>query len=447
MTHLPGSHKLSGQVSNPKANAVPGKPTPIRALGRGDLTALAVNGIIGAGIFGLPSAVAALVGNASPIAFVACAGIVAIIVLCFAEVTSYFSETGGPYLYARSAFGPLVGFEVGWAIWLARVSAFAANANLLVSYFGFFVPGADVGLARMISLTAVIGFLAGANVRGVALGAKLGDVLAVLKIIPLVAFGTIGLFFVDWGAFSTIAAPASGNFGTAVLLLIYAFTGFEYAAIPASEARQPKKDISWALIYALGIAAVIYLAVQVVAVGTLPTLAQSERPLADAGQQILGPVAGGVMALAALISIFGNLSAVMLIGPRLTYAFAERGEFPKFFGELHSRFRTPIGSIAVFAAIVWMMALSGTFVWLATISVVARIGAYMVSCAAVPILRKRSETRPEFQLKFGPLLPALAIGLGIWLYAQTKVEDTLAFLVAMIVGSIIYFFMRPKQPQ
>ena len=434
-------------MSSSTANADPGTPTLVRALGRGDLTALAVNGIIGAGIFGLPSAVAGLLGGASPIAFVACAGIVAIIVLCFAEIASHFTETGGPYLYARSAFGPLVGFEVGWAIWLARVSAFAANANLLISYFGFFLPGADQGFMRVVLLTAVVGFLAGANARGVRLGAKLGDAFAVLKILPLIAFGTVGLFFVDWGAFSAIEAPASGSFGSAVLLLIYAFTGFEYAAIPAGEARHPKKDISWALIYALGIAAVIYLAVQVVAVGTLPSLAQSERPLADAGASFLGPVAGGVMAMAALISIFGNLSAVMLIGPRLTYAFAERGEFPKFFGGLHSRFRTPIASIVVFAVIVWLMALSGTFVWLATISVVARIGAYMVTCAAVPVLRKRSKTRPEFQLKFGPLLPALAIGLGIWLYAQTNLEDTLAFLVAIIVGSVIYFSMRSKHPR
>ncbi len=418
----------------------------MRALGRGDLTALAVNGIIGAGIFGLPSAVAALLGNASPIAFVACAAIVGIIVLCFAEIASHFNETGGPYLYARSVFGGLVGFEVGWAIWLARVSAFAANSNLLISYFGFFVPGADDGWARVAGITAVVGFLAVVNVRGVVLGAHLGDAFAIMKIIPLIAFGTIGLFFVEWDTFATIQVPESASFGGAVLLLIYAFTGFEYAAIPAGEARHPKKDISWALVYALVIAAVIYLAVQVVAVGTLPTLAQSERPLADAGRNFLGPVAGGVMALAALVSIFGNLSAVMLIGPRLTYAFAQRGEFPAFFGRLHSRFRTPVGSIVVFALMVWLLALSGTFVWLATISVVARLGAYMVTCAAVPVLRKRSEGRPAFQLMFGPLFPILAIVLGLWLYTQTNLDDTLAFLVAVVVGGGVYF-MRRRQPE
>jgi APA family basic amino acid/polyamine antiporter len=432
-------------VSTSTSADEPRKLNLVRALGRGDLTALAINGIIGAGIFGLPSAVAALLGNASPIAFVACAAIVGIIVLCFAEIASRFTDTGGPYLYARSAFGPLVGFEVGWAVWLARVSAFAANANLLISYFGFFVPQLSVGVGRIVSITVVVALLAGVNVRGVAMGAHFGDAFAILKLLPLVAFGIVGMFFVDWGTFSPIEAPTSVSFGSAVLLLVYAFTGFEYAAIPAAEARNPRKDISWALIYALGIAAVIYLAVQIVAVGTYPALAQSERPLADAGQAFLGPVAGGVMALAALVSIMGNLSAVMLIGPRLTYAFAEQGEFPAFLGYLHSRFRTPIASIALFAVLVWMLALSGTFVWLATISVVARIGAYMVSCAAVPILRKRSLTRPEFQLMFGPLFPILAIVLGIWLYAQTNVADTLAFLVAVLVGSILYFGMKAKK--
>ena len=419
----------------------------MRALGRGDLTALAVNGIIGAGIFGLPSAVAGLLGNASPIAFIACAAIVGIIVLCFAEIASHFHETGGPYLYARSVFGGLVGFEVGWAVWLARVSSFAANSNLLISYFGFFVPGADVGWGRVAGITTVVAFLTVVNVRGVVLGAHIGDAFAIVKIIPLVAFGTIGLLFVEWDTFAMIRMPESASFGSAVLLLVYAFTGFEYAAIPAGEAKDPKKDISWALVYALGIAAAIYLAVQVVAVGTLPTLAQSERPLADAGRSFLGPVAGGMMALAALVSIFGNLSAVMLIGPRLTYAFAERGEFPAFFGRLHSRFRTPVGSIVVFALMGWLLALSGTFVWLATISVVARLGAYMVTCAAVPILRKRSEGRPAFQLMFDPLFPVLAFVLGIWLYAQTNLDDSLAFLVAVVVGGIVYFGMRRRQPQ
>ncbi len=423
----------------------PQKLNLVRVLGRGDLTALAINGIIGAGIFGLPSAVAALLGNASPIAFVACAAIVGIIVLCFAEVASHFTDTGGPYLYARSVFGPLVGFEVGWAIWLARISAFAANANLLISYFGFFVPGLSTGAGRIISITLVVALLAGINVRGVAMGAQFGDAFAIMKLLPLIAFGTVGMYFVDWGTYSAVQTPTSVSFGSAVLLLVYAFTGFEYAAIPAAEAKQPKKDVSWALIYALGIAAVIYVAVQIVAVGTYPELAQSERPLADAGQAFLGPIAGGVMAFAAMVSIMGNLSAVMLIGPRLTYAFAQQGEFPAFLGYLHSRFRTPIASIVLFAFLVWLLALSGTFVWLATISVVARLGAYMVTCAAVPVIRKRSSTRGEFQLMFGPLFPILAIVLGIWLYAQTNLADTLAFLVAVVVGSVLYFGMKTRK--
>ena len=171
------------------------------------------------------------------------------------------------------------------------------------------------------------------------------------------------------------------------------------------------------------------------------------RSAAEAGKFDNTASTSAPMALAALVSIFGNLSAVMLIGPRLTYAFAERGEFPAFFGRLHSRFRTPVGSIVVFALMGWLLALSGTFVWLATISVVARLGAYMVTCAAVPILRKRSEGRPAFQLMFDPLFPVLAFILGIWLYAQTNLDDSLAFLVAVVVGGIVYFGMRRRQPQ
>src|SRR5262249_11003195 len=298
-------------------------PSLVRAMTRWDLTALAINGIVGSGIFGLSATVAKLLGTASPIAFVLCALVVFVFVFCFAEVASYFTETGGPYLYGRTIFGSFVGFEVGWSVWLARVSAFATNSTIFVSYLAFFIPQVASGLGRTLVLILVPAALAIINIRGVSGGAKFGGAFAAAKIGALVLFAGVGLAYVDWSRFSSMSPPPNASWGVALLALIYTFTGFEHAVIPAGEAKDPKKDLGWALMIALSVCAMIYLAVQVVALGTLPLsdLSASARPLADAGRNFLGPVASGVISLLACVSIIGNLSALVLVSPRLTLAF------------------------------------------------------------------------------------------------------------------------------
>lgn len=415
-------------------------------MGRWDLTALTINGIIGSGIFGVPSAVAKLLGVSSPIAFVVCAAIVYIFVLCFAEVASYFSETGGPYLYGQTAFGPFVGFEVGWSVWLARVSAFAANSNILVLYLGFFVPQATRSWGRAAVLIVVTLLLALINIRGIQAGARVGNAFAAMKVGVLSLFGIAGLFFVDWSRFKGFGLPDSTNFGAAVLLLIYVFTGFEYAVIPAAEAKDPKSHLASALIGGLGICAAIYITVQIVAVGTVPNLAESQRPLADAGRNFLGPVAGGLIALTVCVSIIGNLSAMMLISPRLTYAFAKGGDFPALFANLHPRRGTPVVSIIFFTATALVLAISGSFAWLATVSVIARLTSYAVTCAAIPVLRKRSDLKPGFQLPLANGFAVLGVGLCAWLVMQTTWRDIAVFLLAALVGGCLYL-ARPKKAE
>jgi len=270
----------------------------VRVLTRWDLTALALNGIIGSGIFGLPGIFARQVGYASPLAFVLCSAIVYVFVLCFAEVASYFTETGGPYIYGRAIFGSFVGFEVGWSVWLARVSAFATNSSVLIAYLAFFIPGVGAGFGRVLALLLISTALAIINIRGVKTGAKLGGIVAGAKIAALVLFAVVGLRYVDWGRMSSFTAPPQASWGIAILGLIFTFTGFEYAVIPAAEAKNPRRDLGWALVIALGVCTVLYLAIQFVALGTLPLaqLSESARPLADAGRNFLGPMAGGVIA-------------------------------------------------------------------------------------------------------------------------------------------------------
>src|SRR5437588_3418182 len=254
----------------------------VRGIQRWDLVAVAINAIIGAGIFGLPSKVYALAGAYSLIAFVVCAIVVALIILCFAEVGSRFNDTGGPYLYARQAFGSTVGFEVGWLMWLARLTAFAANCNLLVDYLGFFWAPATTHYWREIVIVVVVAALAAVNVAGVRNAALVTNIFTVGKLVPLILFVAVGLFFINTQNYSFVARPQYSAFSTSVLILVYAFSGFEMAAIPAGEVRDPQRNLPLALLTAIAVVAAIYITVQIVCIGTLPALAASQRPLADA---------------------------------------------------------------------------------------------------------------------------------------------------------------------
>src|SRR5688572_478386 len=224
------------------------KPTSqeglVRGIRRWDLVAVTINGIIGAGIFGLPSKTYALIGTYSLLAFIACALVVTLIILCFAEVGSRFEETGGPYLYAREAFGPTVAFEVGWLIWLARLTAFAANCNLMVSYLAFFWPTATSTIPRALIITGVVIALTALNITGVRQAAIASNMFTIGKLIPLLIFIVAGLYFLNPNAFTFGAAPSTGAFSQSVLLLIYAFTGFEMAAIPAGETKRSEEHTS-----------------------------------------------------------------------------------------------------------------------------------------------------------------------------------------------------------
>src|SRR5262245_3007755 len=294
----------------------------VRGIRRWDLVAVAINSIIGAGIFGLPSRVYALIGTYSLIAFVACALVVMLIILCFAEVGSRFDETGGPYTYARAAFGPTLGFEVGWLTWLVRLFAFAANCNLMVSYLGVFWAGATTPIARVAIICLIVILLAALNFIGVRQAALAADVFTIGKLVPLLIFIAVGLFFLRPGAYRFGSLPSTSAFSQSVLLLIYPFTGFEMATIPAGEIRDPRRNLPLALLLATVVVAIVYILIQVVCVGTLPQLASSTKPIADASQSFMGQAGASVIAAGAAVSIVGNLNILMLSGARLPFAFA-----------------------------------------------------------------------------------------------------------------------------
>jgi amino acid transporter len=425
----------------------------LRGIGRWDLVAIAINGIIGAGIFGLPSKVFALIGSYSLIAFVACALVVTLIILCFAEVSSRFEETGGPYLYAREAFGPTVAFEVGWLIWLARLTAFAANCNLMVIYLSFFWPPADSTVPRAIIIVLVVVSLASINIIGVRQAAIASNFFTIGKLIPLLAFIAVGLFFLNPQPLTLGPAPSAGPFSQSVLLLIYAFTGFEMAAIPAGEIRDPRRHLPMALMVAIAVVALIYILVQLVCIGTLPGLAISKFPLADAADRLLPPLlrwqtwlgivitisGGAIVSAGAIISIVGNLNIILLSGSRVPFAIAEQSQLPAFLAKVHRRFLTPHIAIVITAAVMMLLTLKSSFVAALTISAIARLVTYAVTCAALPVLRRKASVPAAiFKVRGGPIIAVAALLLAVWLLLNSTQYEAMVATIAGEVGLVIY---------
>jgi amino acid transporter len=411
----------------------------VRGIRRWDLVAITINGIIGAGIFGLPAKVYSLIGSYSLFAFVACAFIVTLIILCFAEVSSRFDRTGGPYLYAREAFGSAIGFEVGWLMWLARLTAFAANCNLLINYVGFFWPAASSGAWRIIIIVGIVTLLTVINVLGVRQAAIVSNLFTVGKLVPMIVFVAVGLFFLKPAAYTFQAAPPVGAFSQSVLLLIYAFTGFEMAAVPAGEVQNPQRYLPRALLIAIAVVASLYILIQVVCVGTLPELGQSTKPLADAGTRFMGAAGGALISAGAIISITGNLNILVLAGSRIPFAMAEQQELPSLIGRVHRRFATPYVSIICSAGIMLLFTLRQSFVQALTISAIARLLTYAATCLALLLLRrKRNVPAPLFRLPGGTVISILVLILAAWLLTNSTWNEALMTAAAALVGLLIY---------
>ena len=410
----------------------------VRGIRRWDLVAIAINGIIGAGIFGLPSKVYALIGPYSVIAFIACALVVALIILCFAEVGSRFDDTGGPYLYAREAFNPAVAFEIGWLIWLARVTAFAANCNLLINYLAYFWNSATDTVWRAAVIVFVVAVLAVINLLGIRQAAIVSNVFTVGKLVPIIIFVGAGLFFLNPQAFVPQQAPAAGAFSQSVLLLVYAFTGFEMATIPAGEVREAKRNMPRALLIAILVVAVLYILIQIVCVGTLPGLQNSTKPLADAGTQFLGTAGGAIISAGAIISITGNLNILLLSGSRVTFAMAEQKQLPAFIGHVHRSFFTPYVSILLTAGLMLFLTLKSSFVAALTISTIARLVTYGATCISLPVFRRQDAPPPAFRLPGGTIIAVLSVALIVWLLWHATVAEAIATAWAAGAGLLIY---------
>lgn len=411
----------------------------VRAIGRWSLAALIVNCIIGSGVFGLPSVLAGLLGRASVLAVMLAALAMAVIMACFSEVASRFSQTGGPYLYAQEAFGRFMGIQVAWLVWFVRLTSCAANANLFVIYLGEFWPSATQPAMKLAILTLLIGILAAINFRGVRAGARVSTSFTIAKLASLTVVAVAGTIYLI-GAHrmipQTITSPGANNWARAIVLLIFAYGGFEAALISAGEAKDPRRDIPFGLFTALITCAVIYALIQWVVVGVLPDPAHSERPLADVARIVMGHGGAALISIGALFSIYGYLSGNILATPRITFALAERGDFPSLFARVHPRFRTPYISIFVFALLVWGLALFGSFAGNATLSAGSRLFYYGTTCAVLPVLRRKQKKPALLQVPGGTILAILGVLICAALLTQIEYKKSLISLILLLAIAV-----------
>jgi basic amino acid/polyamine antiporter, APA family len=425
------------------------QPTLVRAVGRWQIVGLSINDVVGSGIYLLPAATVLLLGGASLWAILLAGLAVALLVLCYAQASSHFDGPGGSYLYAREAFGPFVGFLTGWMTILTRVTVAAALSNGLALAVSHFWPWAGSGAGRMAVVVASLGLLTWLNLVGVRTAARAGVTLTIAKLLPLLFFVAVGAWYVDWSRLELAGLPlqAPGRLGEAALLLLFAYAGFENTPAAAGEYRNPRRDVPFALLAMIAIVTALYVAVQAVAQGTLPGIAQSQAPLAEAAAAFAGPGAALLLTVGAAISILGTNFNTMLFGPRYMYALAVDGTLPRPLAKVHPRWRTPHVAIWVQAALALALAVSGSFVQLALLSVIARLFAYVATACAAIVLQRRHPDRPgALRLPGGAFIPVLAIAVALGLLASASWKNLAMGAVALAVGALVYRFRRPPLP-
>jgi amino acid transporter len=405
---------------------------------------MCINAVVGSGVFLLPQESFSLLGPFSLWAPLLFAIPVFILVLNFAEAASHFDEPGGAYLYARSAFGDFVGFETGWMNWIARVTSLASLSNGFVLALALLRPSFGEGAQRAAIISGTILILAAIHLVGVRYGAASIYVFTLGKLIPLVGFIIVALAV--WKT-----NPIPGSFvlpgpGTkwidAALFMLFAYAGFENLGVPAGEFKNPRRDLPLALLAGIFAIAVIYALVQLGAMSALPDLSQSKTPIASAAQQLIGPIGAYIVTIGALLSMAGTNSGTMLEGSRMLYALAlDRRLGPLSY--VHPTFRTPTFAIVVHTVFALALALGGSFRTLALISAMARLTTYLVTCLAIPLLRKRSAPGEGFRTP-GLIVPILGVLVSMVFVVNLDAKKLLVAAIALSAGALLYLGSRAR---
>lgn len=421
------------------------KPALIRSIGAAGIALIVLNGMIGAGIFALPATVAAQAGDLSPWLFLAIGVLFITVVLSFAELSSYFRDSGGPVLYTRAAFGKLVGFGTGWIFYISRMTAFAANTTAMATYLGAIWPWFATDFGRTLFIITICGGLTAINYVGVKDGIRTIATFTILKLVPILLLLLLGLKDLTGDTFLPAQLPNIEDFGGLTLLIIYAFVGFEAATIVSGETKNPRRALPRSMVMTVIAIALLYFLIVMVFISVIPAEERAGATLVNVGRALAGSTGALVIGLAAVFSIGGNLAANMLAVPRLTLALGELRMLPGWFAAIHPRFSTPGNSVLLLGGLCLAFSLSGTFAFLAAASSLTRLITYGLCIGALPIVRRNAspaDRASAFHLQGGHTIPLTALALCAWIGAQASAGAWLVTGALLALGLGLYWIAQ-----
>ncbi|MDX8336012.1 APC family permease [Candidatus Cetobacterium colombiensis] len=410
---------------------------------------LGINSIIGSGIFLLPNKAYADVGLASIVVILINAVLALFLALCFAETASIFDKNGSSFVYAKEAYGNFVGFEIGIFAWFIGIVSWAAELQGFLTALGGIYPLAVDPYYNKIFVIAIGAFLGVLNYLGVKFSKILNNVITVSKLLPLILFIFIGIFFIKGPDFFPLVPKiqtglATGNLGVATLVIFYAFTGFDLLAVAAEDMENPTKNLPKAIIWVMVFCSVFYLLIMIVCIGLLgPKLGTTSVPIATATAAIFGNTGFLFITIATLVSIGGITIALSFIAPRSIQALADSHYVPVIFNK-KGRFGTAGFAILITTLITISLALYGNFIFLASLTVIARLIEFISTAGSVLVFRKR-KLKALYKIPLGPIIPVVAIVLSIWLLAQSSYEKLIFVIIGLVIGGILYVFYAKKQ--
>ena len=412
-----------------------------REIGRIGVATIAMNGVVGSGIFALPAVAVAQAGYFSPWLFVLCGILILSVALSLARAASFFETTGGPVAYTTHAFGRFVGFQTGLLIYVSRVAAIAASATLIVSYAAAIWSPLESGVAKVAAIVGYISLATALNAAGVRAGMAGVYVISVLKLAPLLLLILVGVPSVEWELVAGAEVLAPGPLGETMLILMYAFIGFEFSLISAGETRDARAAIPRTLVTTVVAIALAYALIQLVVVSVAPDLgAKSEAPLVEIARRLMGDWGALVLGLGVVFSIGGGSLTSLLTAPRLTFALSQQGSLPAWFGKVNEKSRVPVNSILFCGILSIALAVDQHFVWLVALSTFVRLVTYVLCIASLPVIERTIPSEAgQFRLPGGLAIPAVGFLLTIWLMTHSTAEHFMIAALIVAVGTVVFW--------
>ncbi len=418
-----------------------------RVVGITGLSLNIINITVGAGIFVLPAIVGIELGGFSIFAYIFCGVMMATIMLCYAEIGTRVTNSGGSYAYVEAAFGDLAGFIVNWlTVFGWSILGSAALMNIVADSLAVIFPVFTITWVRALLFAVLLGFLLVTNIRGAKEGVAFIKVITIIKLLPLLAIVIFGFSYIDSGNLNWENLPSLNTFSNSTLALFFAFAGFETALGVSGEIKNPKRTIPFGILIGGGLVMVLYMLLQIVTQGVLGAEIGlvKDGPLAAVAEKIVGAIGGVILLVAAAISCFGSVSSDVLNTPRVIFAGSNDGLFPKFLGKVHPKFATPYWSIVSFVVMIFIFSVSGDFKQLALLASAAILLIYlMVILATIKLKLKKQESADGiFKIPGGLIIPIIGIASIVWLLTSLSKWEIISTIIFIAVVSVIYFIMK-----